>query len=164
MTDSSTIICSKSKEVSVFHITGLRSKLEKLFELYPPVLSKEQLDYVKERFATRYTRLPIKRNYPTVFLLPGVICTTCRKQMIHVRRCFQCVTCGAKNSKGMYEALHDYRLLYNEWITNSEFRAYMGISTVYTASKMLKRMHLPHIGANKNRRYFIPEDILERCK
>ena len=164
MTDSSTIIGSKSKEVSVFNITGLRSKLDKLFELYPQVLSKEQLNYVKEHFAACYTRLPIKRNYPPVMLLRGAICTTCRKQMVHVRRCFQCVTCGAKNSRGMYEALHDYRLLYSEWITNSEFREYMGISTVYTASKMLKRMNLPHIGGNKNRRYFIPHDILERGK
>ena len=164
ITDPSTIIGSKSKEVSVFNITGLRSKLEKLFEHYSQVVSDEQLDYVKDHFITCYTRLPIKRNYPQVLLLPGAICTTCRKQMVHVRRCFQCVACGGKNSRGMYEAMHDYRLLYKEWITNSEFREYMGISTVYTASKMLKRMNLPHTGGNKNRRYFIPEDILEKCK
>jgi len=164
ITDSSTIIGSKSKEVSVFNITGLRSKLEKLFERYPQVLSNGQLGYVKDHFVSCYTKLPIKRNYPPLLLLRGAICTTCRKQMVHVRRCFQCVACGVKNSRGMYEAMHDYRLLYKEWITNSEFRDYMGISTVYTASKMLKRMNLPHTGANKNRRYFIPEDILERCK
>ena len=164
MTDSSTIIGSKSAEVSVFNITGLRSKLEKLFELYPQVLSEEQLDDVKDHFAVCYTKLPVKRNYPPVLLLRGAICTMCRKQMVHVRRCFQCMLCGAKNSRGMCEALHDYRLLYSEWITNSEFRAYMGIPNIYTASRMLKRMNLPHTGGNKNRKYFIPEDILEKCK
>ena len=85
ITDSSTIIGSKSKEVNVFNITGLRSKLEKLFERYPQVLSNEQLDYVKDHFISCYTRLPLKRNYPSVPLLPGVVCATCRKQMVHVR-------------------------------------------------------------------------------
>ena len=164
ITDSSTIIGSKSKEVSVFNITGLRSKLETLFARYPQALSEEQLDYVKDHFAACYTRVPIKRNYPSVPLLRCVICTKCRKQMVHIRRCFWCVACGAKNSRGIYEALHDYRLLYKEWITNSEFRAYMGIATVYTASKILRRMNLTHTGGNKNRRYFIPDDILEKCK
>ena len=43
ITDSSTIIGSKSKEVSVFNVTGLRSKVEKLFFMLHNVTNKTEL-------------------------------------------------------------------------------------------------------------------------
>ena len=163
ITDPSTMFGATSQEVDVFSITGLRSKLVKLFNQFPEVLSEQQLDYVKEHFMLCYKKQELNRKYPNVPLLKGVLCNACKAQMIHERKGFRCVRCGNKNSLGIYEAMHDYRLLYKDWITNSEFCDYVGVESMHTATKMLKRMDLKGVGEKRYRKYLIPRDILDKA-
>ena len=163
ITDPSTTFGATSQEVDVFSITGLRSKLVKLFNRFPEVLSENQLDYVKEHFLMCYKKQELNRKYPNVPLLKGVLCSSCKSKMVHERKGFRCVRCGTKNSLGMYEAMHDYRLLYKDWITNSEFRDYVGVESMHTATKMLKRMNLKAVGEKRYRKYLIPKDIFDKA-
>ncbi|MFC7685243.1 hypothetical protein ACFQU5_04630 [Ureibacillus sp. GCM10028918] len=64
------------------------------------------------------------------------------------------------NSKEpLYQGLHDYRVLFDEWITNRAFREFFFIESGDTANKLLKRMKFYYEGSNKGRRYIIPKDV-----
>ncbi|WP_431029143.1 hypothetical protein [Lysinibacillus sp. LZ02] len=160
-TDPKTWIATPTQEVDVFRLSGLRSKVSRLFEQYPAALGEELLDYVKEHFIACYQKLVLKRIYPKVSVLKGVVCIGCRVQMRHERKGFRCMQCGTKTMNGIYEALHDYRLLYNDWITNQEFRDFLGVESIYTASRMLSKLGIDYMGNFKNRKYVIPPNILE---
>lgn len=162
-TDASAFIGNIPESIDVFRLTNLRSKLEKLFQMYPKVVNNQQVDYVKEHFECCFHPVTLKRNYPNLPLIKGVICSNCHLQMQHNRKVFYCANCGKKTTNSIYEVLHDYRLLYKEWITNQQFREYVGIESIYTASNMLRKLGLSYTGKYKDRKYFIPHNILDKA-
>ena len=77
-----------------------------------------------------------------------------------------CANCAAKMEDlinkidGVNEALNDYRILCNEWISNRELREYLGIVSPNTANKILKKVSGAYIGDNRGRKYLLSKDIL----
>ena len=59
----------------------------------------------------------------------------------------------------MLEALQDYRLLVSEWITNQQFREFMGIHSQDAAARILKKLNLEKNGSKKGSKYKIPLSI-----
>lgn len=64
-----------------------------------------------------------------------------------------CPKSGCKSSDAHIKALRDYYLLFGPSITNKQFREFLGLSSMKTASNILTRMNLPHTGSKKQRVY-----------
>lgn len=158
-TDAKTWIASSVNEVDIFRLNGLRQKLNLLFQKHEEVLNDDQLEKVKDHFIRSYRDIELRRQYSNIPLVQGIVCENCRMRMVHERKSFRCPGCNMKRMDGIDEAIQDYRLLYKDWITNSEFRNFMGVESIQTANKMLKRLGLRAEGGNRNRKYYIPAKI-----
>ena len=155
-TDIKTWIATSESEVDIFRINGLRQKINLLFQKHKEVLDEEQLERIKDHFISSYRAIKLRRQYSDIPLVQGIVCENCRMRMIHERKGFRCPCCNVKKMDGVEEAMQEYRILYKDWITNSEFRDFMGVESIQTANKMLKRLGLRVEGENRNRKYYIP--------
>ena len=147
----------------IFHLTGLRRYINNLFMKYP----KRDVDLaqVSNRLLGLIHRHPPKRRIiDTDRLKKGVLCVKCefKSWMDYQNRSWCCRTCGTRDKNAIRWALHDYRLLIGERITNQQFREFVGIESVHAASKILTRLGLEKVGDNKGRAYIITEDWIIR--
>ncbi|WP_332648669.1 nuclease-related domain-containing protein [Lysinibacillus sp. 54212] len=163
ISNPSTIIGRIPSGIPIFHASGLRSYLGRLFAKHSTaVLSHEKVDQLAEVFLARLERIPPS---PTTVskerLRKGVLCEVCHYQetMLYKYGTWCCPSCGVRNKKAVLQALDDYRLLIGERITNQEFRAFFGIESMAIASKLLARLPLKSGGEKRGRYYIIPEDI-----
>jgi hypothetical protein len=87
-------------------------------------------------------------------ILTGVHCPECRYLgLIYHQGSWRCPKCGGKSRDAHLKALRDYQLLFGPSITNQQFREFLQIDSINVASKMLKKLKLPHTGINKHRVY-----------
>src|SRR5690606_2918221 len=77
------------------------------------------------------------------------------------RRKWICVKCSRVDRYAHFETLLQYRTLISPSITNKQFREFMGIESITTASKLLKIANMPYTGSYKDRVYTIPEEIIK---
>ncbi|MDN4525601.1 nuclease-related domain-containing protein [Fictibacillus fluitans] len=89
-------------------------------------------------------------------ILKGVHCMDCgylpMKRMSAKWICSQCL---ATSKNAHLIALHDYKLLLGESISNREFRHFLFVPSASVAQKLLCSMNLPVTGSFKNRKYFL---------
>lgn len=145
----------------IFHLTGLRRYIHHLFLKYPTC--DVELENVSKRLLALIDRHPPKRRVnDTDRLKKGVLCVKCdfKSWMEYENRSWCCRTCGTRDKNALRWALHDYRLLIGERITNQQFREFVGIESMQVASKILSRLGFEKIGDKRGRFYIIPEDCL----
>ena len=145
----------------IFHLTGLRRYINNLFSKYPA--RDVELAQVSNRLLGLIHRHPPKRRITdTNRLKKGVLCVKCdfKSWMDYQNRSWCCRTCGTRDKNALRWALHDYRLLIGERITNQQFREFVGIESMQVASKILSRLGFEKIGDKRGRFYIIPEDCL----
>lgn len=93
-------------------------------------------------------------------ILPGVHCPNCLHLGMKYRRgSWHCPSCGCKSKDAHLKALKDYYLLFGPYITNQQFREFLGLDSMNIASKLLIKLNLPYTGAKKNRVYVLPYEI-----
>ena len=145
----------------IFKIEGLGLKLKSWLEKFPEVISNEEVIRISSFLMSRFNprRWDWKRVFPNITYQKGVLCSSCNKRMDYMNGRFIC-KCGNKLKSAMYEALNDYRILSNEWISNRELREYLGIVSPNTANKILKKVSGAYIGDNRGRKYLLSKDIL----
>lgn len=156
----STVIGRVSSEVPVFNVSGLRTKVAELVKKHASV----NLNMKGVRRLLEEMYVPLERK--VVFDYPirkGVFCLECGEVMIHSNRGFKCMKCGNfdHNDEALRQALYDYRALYGERISNREFRDFVGVDNIWTATKMLNRIAPEKIGKYKGTIHIIPSDIGE---
>jgi hypothetical protein len=125
-------------------------------------------EFLTAKDLRKFTKLLLKMNTPPASnllkkykieqsdLLTGVFCPFCSHlPMIRKQKKWHCPSCG-KFSKDAHVggALKDYFLLGNSSITNQQFRIFAHLSSIYTASRMLRSANLSFSGENRNRSYF----------
>lgn len=162
MANPSTIIGKVPNGLPIFHASGLRSHIGRLFERHSAtVLSHEGVDHLARAFLSKVKRSQQQPPVRKERLRKGVLCEVCNFQetMLYKHGTWCCPRCGVRNKKAILQALDDYRLLISERITNQEFRAFFGVESMQVASKLLARLHLKSGGAKRGRYYIIPEDI-----
>ena len=145
----------------IFHLTGLRRYIHHLFLKYPE--RDVELTQVSNRLLELIHRHPPKRRITdTDRLKKGVLCVKCdfKSWMDYQNRSWCCRTCGTRDKNALRWALHDYRLLIGERITNQQFREFVGIESMQVASKILSRLGFEKVGDKRGRFYIIPEDCL----
>lgn len=161
----STIIGVTPKNVSIFHLSGLQTRVQNLFKKYPQSrITQEQLEMLNVNLLAIQKRIIWKPNIDRSKLRKGVLCKECKYNSVMEFKYgrFVCPVCNLKSKDALYEALHDYRLIYKPWITNREFKIFFNVSSSNTVNKMLKRLGFEYEGVNRGRIYFIPEDILKK--
>lgn len=79
-------------------------------------------------------------------------------------RVWVCPHCFNHSKDAYYDALLDYFLFIKATITNREFREYLGIDSIKTASKLLTALNLPATGQKKGRIYHRPRDFLDQLE
>ncbi|MFC0186839.1 nuclease-related domain-containing protein [Fictibacillus aquaticus] len=84
---------------------------------------------------------------------PNTNCPSVSDPMVKVNSGWRCRNCLTFSRDAHIIALHDYVLLFGEDITNSLFRKFVLIESVFTASRLLKQLVIPATGAKKNRKY-----------
>ncbi|WP_270180015.1 nuclease-related domain-containing protein [Alkalihalobacillus sp. CinArs1] len=87
-------------------------------------------------------------------LLDGVHCPRCGylpMKRLHGRWC--CMNCGEVSRDAHLEALRDYALLVDEWVTNQEIRRFLKMESSDAAKRILRELNLGYVGENKARKY-----------
>ncbi|SOB89547.1 nuclease-like protein [Ureibacillus xyleni] len=158
-----TIIGDAPQQVSIFHVSGLQTHVYQLFSKYQhKQIPEHQMDCAKTKLLEM--RKP-KKWSPTIDqnkLRNGALCKACQytSVMQYKHGHFVCPVCNTKTKKALYEALHDYRNLHDEWISNGEFRNYLKIESRYAANRLIADLNLEYKGFRKDRKYKIPSNIL----
>ncbi|MGJ7920197.1 nuclease-related domain-containing protein [Neobacillus sp. LXY-4] len=123
----------------------------------------------------KLTKLLLKKHFEPSFdiekiyrisrseLLNGVHCPICRLLgMIYYQGWWICPTCGCKSKDAWLPALRDYYLLHGPWITNQQFREFLGIESGDVAYQHLKKLNLKTSGNNKQRFYHLTWDLFNQ--
>jgi hypothetical protein len=91
-------------------------------------------------------------------LLTGVHCTACLYlPMIRKNRKWYCPSCGTFSKNAHINAIMDHFLLIGPEITNRKFRAFVHLSSIDTAGRMLRSANLSYSG-NKRQRIYFPKN------
>lgn len=160
----STVIGRLSAEVPVFNVSGLRTKVQELVRKHAAIQVNPRV--VKGYLEALYE--PVVRaqgdlSYP---IRRGVLCVDCGDVMHHGLKGFVCVGCGARDRDGaaLRMAMHDFRVLYGNFIGNREFREFCGVGNWRTANEMLKKLFSNFTGEKRTRKYNIPSDISKNSR
>lgn len=145
-------------------LSGLPKFLEELYQNYAET-TVNLMDLERKLLAIA-CRLPISKNVERDRIRNGVLCKKCEFQhvMYYHHGLWICPHCGEKSKEAIFLALHQYRVLIGDRITNRELRAFVGIDCKAVASKLLKRLNFEQFGKGRGVYYLIPEDVLERIR
>lgn len=140
---------------------GLPGFLEKLHVNY----SETAVDLMKleSNLLAMSCRLPVRKKVERHRLRNGVLCEKCQSQYVmqYYQGLWVCPHCREKSKDAILLALHHYRVLVGERITNRELRKFVGIDCKAVASKLLKRLNFEQFGKGRGVYYLIPEDVLD---
>ncbi|MGN7479369.1 nuclease-related domain-containing protein [Solibacillus silvestris] len=145
----------------IIHLSGMPQFLEELYKKYEMV--NVDLNDLANKLSALSCRLPPRRKVKVGIhrLRNGVLCEKCHFQhvMRYNRGLWVCLQCGEKSKDAIFLALHQYRILISNRITNRELRAFVGIECKAVASKLLNRLQLEQFGSGRGVYYLIPENI-----
>lgn len=150
-------------DVHLFHVTGLRYKLSKMLEKYKmqKIFSEKELMSIGYHFLGMHHIKPWKISLDRKNLRTGVLCSECnfRETMKYKYGRWICMKCGNDNRVAILEALNDYRLLWNDNISNREFREFTGVESKDAASRILRSLGFKSVGTFKDKWYIIPSEL-----
>ena len=146
----------------IIHLSGLPKFLEKLYQNYAE--TKLDLVELERKLMAIACRLPISKNVQRDRIRNGVLCKKCEFHhvMYYYHGLWICPRCGEKSKKALFLALHQYRVLIGDHITNRELREFVGINCKAVTSKLLKRLKFEQFGKGRGVYYLIPEDVLSQ--
>ncbi|KGR80221.1 nuclease-related domain-containing protein [Ureibacillus manganicus] len=160
--NTSTIIGEPPKRIPAFHLSGLNSHVNSLFHKYSKqVITLNELNLLKDYLLEILERDNWKPNIDKSKLKKGAICENCNDHspMKYYYGRFICQKCKSMSKDILLESLLDYRVLFNPWISNNEFKQFFSISSVKTSYKLLKSLNLDSKGNDRSRIYYIPNNI-----
>ncbi|QDQ01202.1 NERD domain-containing protein [Lysinibacillus fusiformis] len=158
------IMTSNLLSKPIIHVSGLAEKIGQLFQRYQQLcISEKCLKQVAQQVLERHRPTQWIPDIELDELRKGVLCPRCDYQ--HIMRYhfgkWHCETCRWSDRASILLALNDYRLIVGNTVSNGEFRGFFGIHSDKAAYYLLKHLKFEVIGANKNRRYIIPERLLD---
>ncbi|WP_042470550.1 nuclease-related domain-containing protein [Bacillus ndiopicus] len=142
----------------IFHCSGLEFRIRKLLTQYATQLSSIELHNLTAKLLQMHTIKKPQLHIDKTKIRTGVLCAQCQtgvKMLYHYGH-FKCPKCHYKDTGILLrQAMEDYCLLIDEWITNEEFRKFVGVTSADSAKRLLKKLGFPCIGENKGRKYRI---------
>jgi ribosomal protein S27AE len=153
------ILTKEFKGQPIFHVTGLRSQLQKWIQRHQP---REEVDLVRlaQLLLSTHTKLKKVVKIPLLEeMVKGVLCPQCgdgQRLTYHYKK-WTCPRCGLVDQDALTRTLEDYRLLVGQQLTNRSFREFFAIACPNRAYKLLQQLPLKAEGLNKHRKYWITE-------
>jgi len=159
------IMTSSFLSQPIIHVSGLAEKIDQLFKQHQQVcLSEKDLRELSAHILKMHTRTQWTLDIMVDELKTGALCSQCHFD--HVLRYthgkWRCSNCQSIDNQSMLIALHDFRLMMGNNITNVQFRNFFDIDSEKAVYYLLKKLKFEEIGENKNRKYVIPDNLLER--
>ncbi|MDM5233077.1 nuclease-related domain-containing protein [Lysinibacillus pakistanensis] len=152
------ILTEDFKRQPIFHVTGLRSRMQKWLELHQPSVKKgEDLFRFANLLLTMHTRVKREINVPLRDIVKGVLCTNCvdgQPLRYHYKK-WLCPRCGLVDRDALIRTLEDYRLLIGTKLTNKSFCEFFAIDSPNLAYKLLQQLPLKAEGIKRHRKYWI---------
>lgn len=144
----------------ILHLSGLPTFLENLSTQFPP--TAYQVSEIQSIFLKMKQILPARRQIEPSRLKSGVFCTSCdtKAPMLFYSGYWHCFSCKAKSKNVLLDALHDYRTLISNRISNKAFRQFTGIECRFAAKRILAQLNLHTTGYKRTLMYVIPDEIL----
>lgn len=158
------IMTSSLSAQPIIHVSGLAEKVEQLFKQHQQAyLSEKNLREISEHILKMHTPIQWTLDILVDELKTGALCSQCHFD--HVLRYthgkWRCSNCQSVDNQSMLIALHDFRLMLSNNITNAQFRKFFDIDSEKAVYYLLKKLKFEEIGENKNRKYVIPSNLLE---
>ncbi|MEK5231726.1 nuclease-related domain-containing protein [Lysinibacillus sp. FSL K6-0232] len=152
------ILTEGFREQPVFHVTGLRTHLQKWLQQYP---QSEKDTKMLFRFAmlllSMHQKITKELKVPLQDIIKGVLCSRCangQRLRYHYKK-WLCPRCGVEEHNALHRALEDYRLLVGTMLTNKSFYEFFAIDSPNIAYKLLQQLPLKAEGTKRHRKYWI---------
>lgn len=150
------------------------SIIENESKQYPILIGKEVLNYmhllprqrvfadpfqvqeVIQKQSNPWQRFPLCEYYKVDprYIKTGVECEVCGTiPMIRINRTWKCASCGATNQTAHVQALKDYYMLFNKYITTQQAMHFLHLRNRYEAIRILKSVSIQRIGQAKLSKY-----------
>ncbi|MCZ8537627.1 NERD domain-containing protein [Paenisporosarcina quisquiliarum] len=145
------------------HVSGLYQTLEKLHRTYRehPTSPHFDVNELHKLFLQNEPKLPPNKpsHIPTsIFsdLIVGVLCPNCDKSKLkYIHKLWRCSICKYKSETTHLTTLQEYRILFSEEITTTEWMNFTNLKSLATTKRMLSECNLERIGGNRNRKWRI---------
>jgi hypothetical protein len=173
ISNSSTILKSSSNsrfydEKRMILDEGILDQIGKWSKMYKKrMLSLDNLNRLKKLLLKHHS--PYQVNILTLYnidskdILRGVICPKCSHgPMKRIFGKWHCSNCLTSSKSAHIQALYDYFLLFQPTITNKQLRSFLLIHDRHHAKYLLKQLHLTSKGHNKDRVYFLHEELFSQ--
>lgn len=125
-----------------------------------PVLNKQELFSLSQKLLK--ANIPIRRNLFQKYninktsISKGVQCPNCKSlPMKRIYGKWECQNCGHANLNAHIQALNDYYLLINEYITNHELRDFLLIDSPTVAYKLMRNAGYKREGKGPSSKYLL---------
>ena len=161
--NSKAIIEKTPRNEPIFHVSGLETYVSKLIAKYSVHLNDTEFDNVLGQFKEYYSPSVLQFQIDKNKVTKGVLCSRCnyKRKMYFQHGKFECTNCQYRSNLPLREALFDYFILVGEWMTNKEFRDFVGINSADAAKRLLQSFNVTCQGSNKGRRYKIADIFQE---
>lgn len=138
-----------------FLFTAFR-ELERKFE--KEIISKKELKKISSTLYKHHSPSSInildKYSIPSTDIKKGVQCPKCRCfSMIRVSANWFCPACNFVSKNAHIEALKDYCLLMDHWISNGRAREFLQVESIVAMNYIFSTLRLEHQGERKARKY-----------
>ena len=141
---------------------------------YPILIGKEVLNYIQllprshvytnpsevevilQKQSNPSQRFPLCKYYKVDprFIQTGVECSTCGTMpMIRINRTWKCTNCDATDRTAHVQALKDYYMLLDKYITTQQAMHFLHLRNRYEAIRILKSVSAQRIGQSKSSKY-----------
>jgi len=158
------IMSPRFKSQPILHVSGLAERIEQLYK-------KHQRVYISEADLTELSEHILQMHKPTQWipniqldgLKKGALCSQCNFDHIlcYTRGKWRCSNCDIIDNQSLLVALHDFRLMRGNHISNAQFRDFFDINSEKAVYYLLKKLKFEALGENKNRKYIIPTKLLD---
>ncbi|MFC4410310.1 nuclease-related domain-containing protein [Chungangia koreensis] len=163
MTAKNSRLVTKPPVYRVYKLETLIEKISAMLSHFSsPLLSYDDISHLKNTFSfiQEHFKPPPLCNYYKLHhseIETGVICPSCGQLPMEWKMIWLCPFCGFKSRDAHHSAIKDYLTIVKPTITNKEFRQFCHVTSVYTASRMLRLKCLDAKNLTSGRVYTLKE-------
>src|SRR5699024_2917525 len=134
-------------------------RLKELAAAFPDrYLEMNQLLQLGKKLITMHRERPFSFLQPTAEILNnirrGVFCPKCKPMIMKwTYGTWECSRCSHKDKNAHVSALIDFAFLFGYSITNKQARWFLLVDSIYTTSRLLRKLEIESSGGTKFRTY-----------
>jgi len=156
------IMSSRFATQPILHVSGLAERVEQLYRKHRQVcISEADLTELSEHLLQMHKPTRWIPDIQLDELKKGALCSQCNHTLCYTHGKWRCSNCNIIDNQSMLVALHDFRLMMGNHISNAQFRDFFDINSEKAVYYLLKKLKFEAFGENKSRKYIIPSTLLD---